>query len=70
MTFTQRHYQAVADVINDAMENMDQPDTRAQFLNGKTAGIEEVANSMADMFAKDNERFKRHLFMKACGLDA
>lgn len=68
MAFTQRHYQAVADVINDAMNNMDQPDTREVFLNGKTAGIEEVANSLADMFGKDNERFKRDLFMKACGL--
>lgn len=68
MTFQMRHYQAVADVIADAMENMDQPDTREVFLNGKTAGIEEVANSLADMFAHDNERFKRDVFMSACGL--
>lgn len=66
--FTTRHYQAVADVIADAMNNMDQPDKREVFLNGKTAGIEEVANTLADMFAHDNERFSRSTFMAACDL--
>lgn len=69
MTFSRNHYQSVADVINNAMENMDQPDTREVFLAGKVAGIEEVATTMADMFAHDNERFNRSLFIKACGLD-
>lgn len=66
--FTTRHYQAVADVISDAMENMEQTDTREVFLNGKTAGIEEVATTLADMFAHDNERFSRSTFLAACSL--
>lgn len=69
MTFTRNHYQSVADVINNAMENMDQPQvTNYSYLVGKVAGIEEIATTMADMFAKDNERFNRTLFIEACGL--
>lgn len=66
--FSTRHYQAVADIIHDAVNNMEQPDTREVFLNGKNAGIEEIANNLADMFAHDNERFNRATFMAACDL--
>jgi hypothetical protein len=66
--FSTRHYQAVADVINDAVNNMEQPDTREVFLNGKNAGIEEIAHTLADMFAHDNERFSRTTFLAACDL--
>ena len=69
MKFTQRHYQVVADVINDAMNNMGTSNTDSKFLGGKVAGIEEVANSLADTFQKDNPRFRRDLFMKACDLE-
>jgi len=70
MAFTQRHFQAVADVINDAMNNVDQPMGKdVIYFAGKVAGIEEVANDFARMFERDNPRFRRDLFMKACGLE-
>lgn len=65
---TKSDFQAIADVFNDAMENMNQPITNDMFLSGKTAGIEELAEGMADMLARQNFRFDRKLFLDACGL--
>lgn len=59
--FTQRHFEAIAKVIAKELE---------WFQNhSERRAITIVARSLADEFARDNERFDRQKFYAACGLN-
>ena len=55
--FAKRHYEAIALAMQAAHVICD-PAKRNQW--------ESVRNELADMFARDNEQFKRDRFMYAC----
>ena len=61
-SMTRKHYQATADVIRGQLTHHPRPN-----WNGAVATI---ARRMADLFANDNDRFRRDLFYAACGLNA
>ena len=50
--FTKQHFEALADLIKNT-------DAKTKF---------ELAQDLAEMFQKDNEKFKAQKFFKACGL--
>lgn len=58
MANTQKDYIATAAILAD--RSLKLGDSKLAALAGR----------FADMYAKDNPRFKRDLFMKACGVDA
>lgn len=66
---TKKQFQAVADLFNDAMEDMtDYSHMDTGYIVGRAAGIEAMAQDMADYFQKENPRFDREKFLDACGM--
>lgn len=66
---TKSDFQSIADVLNDAIEDMNPvPSNSPEFRGGQAYMLASVARSMADMLAKQNPRFNREQFLAACGL--
>lgn len=64
---TKKDFRAVAEIIkNDSPAN----DKNAKYDNGIRSANLWIARELADYFAKQNPRFGRKRFMKACGLQA
>lgn len=58
--FTRRHYEAIAKRISRV---------RRETPTAKERGaVDTVARALADGFSRDNERFSRVRFLRACGL--
>jgi len=53
---SRKHYQAVGEILSHFPEG------------SPTASMSKMAESFADMFARDNPRFDRARFYEACGL--
>lgn len=60
--FTQRHFEAIAEVINAELNT-------EQSQVGKRA-VRNTAIRLAGLFRQHNERFNREKFYAACGLNA
>jgi hypothetical protein len=60
--FTRRHYQQVAEALNEDRERFD-VDGAVRF------GIESAAKALCDVFAADNPRFDRDRFLAAVGVE-
>ena len=59
--FQRRHYQVIADVLAFRLSVLDASlFTHAEFVK--------MADTLADAFAADNDRFDRAKFLTACGL--
>jgi hypothetical protein len=56
--FSQRHYVAVAELLNYRLKSAESYDAEIT--------AHQLCKDFADMFASDNERFKRERFMRAC----
>jgi hypothetical protein len=63
MSTSKKHYIAVAAIIKKHYI----PAPAAGFDEGYAAGVAQVAEELADLFAEDNPRFDRAEFFKACG---
>lgn len=62
---TKKDYIAIAAVIRDgALINLET--LRDVEVNGQTR--RQIAGTMANMLARDNDRFDREHFLKACGV--
>jgi len=70
MAMTRKHYQAFADMINGAREDIqcDLP-VLDDFNGGKHYTLGWLASQIAYMFEDDNPRFDRAKFMAACGIE-
>ena len=55
--FCRRHYQAIAQAMQDARMHL-----RSDAINQQEC----IINTLADMFASDNPEFKRDRFVRAC----
>jgi hypothetical protein len=65
--FSKRHYQAIAQVMQDSRIEQEQfglHDSKQQ--SAVNDAMEVVCDELADMFFDDNPLFKRDLFMQAC----
>lgn len=59
--FTKRYYKAIAKIVKNTIYNKgwSEYDKRER----------KFVSNLADYFAKDNPRFDRNKFLKACGLE-
>jgi hypothetical protein len=55
--FCKRHYEAIAQAMQDAQLN--QPEEAKR-------GVARAVGTLADLFARDNDLFKRDRFERAC----
>ncbi len=55
--FAKRHYQAVAQAMQDAQCNLSEEAKR---------GIDRAIDTLAGLFGRDNAKFKRDCFERAC----
>lgn len=61
--FTKRHYEQIAETIRQTKSGR----TGDALVVNAVNGVREViARDLADLFAEDNPRFNRDLFLKAC----
>ena len=63
--FQQRHYEAVAKVIAGRVS---QAHDLVHVSPWRMTTMKEICRDFALKFRGDNPNFKRHVFMKACGL--
>lgn len=59
--FARRHYEAIADILG---EHIRVANNVGDFAT--VSACEEIADDMASLFARDNDRFNRDRFYKAC----
>jgi hypothetical protein len=70
MTMSKQTYEATANVINDMMESMNIPsEGSVKFTQGAVWAVQSIAEDLARVFERDNFRFDKDKFMKACGLE-
>jgi len=65
MAFTKRHYEVIAELINDTFADVEEA------TDGNKAALDalrELAQRMATVFANDNRMFDKHRFLRACGV--
>ena len=62
---SKKHYEAVAAIIKAAF---DCEISRKECRIAHRAVVMLIASKLASLFYKDNSRFDRHRFLKACGL--
>lgn len=66
---TKKHFEAIAALFSEAMEDMtDYSHKDTGYIIGRAAGIEAMAEEMADYFALINPNFNRDKFLDACGM--
>lgn len=66
---TKKDYIKVAEAFNNLFDsNIMDISTDSNFIAGMARGIVDSAEAMADVFAADNPRFNRNLFLTACGM--
>lgn len=53
---TKRHLEAIAEIIS-----------QNRFEGSRKEACRSIAEDMADMFAEENPRFDREMFLTACG---
>jgi hypothetical protein len=58
--FCKRHYEAIAQVMQEAMRNAERSNATAAQV------VDYVTCRLADLFANDNGSFKRDRFVRAC----
>lgn len=74
--FTRQHYKAIADSIASVTLMAAEPnggtvgtyEQREALRSGADIARNQIAKDLADYFTKDNPRFNRQKFLKACGL--
>lgn len=67
MSLSRKNYEAVAAIVAGTLPA--RPHASSSFyVRGYAAGVEDLAEKLADYFASDNERFDRDRFLKACGV--
>ena len=66
--FTRQHYEAIAEIIKRNTTRIRIEDV-AQVGNGLPCLHSHTVGDMVDYFAKDNPRFDRQKFLKACGIE-
>lgn len=64
--FTRKHYAAMADLVSSRVKQMSVERHPCQSYAQRS--IAQMAQEMADYFAKDNPKFNRAKFLEACGL--
>ncbi len=65
MTMQRRHYEFIAAVLKEAMENYDHPNG----VGGKQT-TKEISSRMARHLADTNPSFDRARFLRACGVQS
>jgi hypothetical protein len=70
---TKKHFEAIARIIKANMDHAKTWDDAAAGFDegygvGFGMGAQTVADDLADYFAKENPRFDRDRFLKACGV--
>lgn len=70
---TKKHFEAIAALFSEAMEKAmedmtDYSHKDTGYIIGRAAGIEAMAEEMADYFALINPNFNRDKFLDACGM--
>lgn len=63
---TRKNYEAIARTIRDEFE-ASLPESDPAFIRGGAYVLEETAKSLADYMQRDNPRFNKNRFLKACG---
>lgn len=62
-TFQKRHYEAIAEAMQQALMRSNQGDVVRQ-------GVYDAIEALEDLFAADNGQFKRDRFARACEIGA
>ena len=57
---TKKHFQALAKAVKDRVDNISN--------ESKAASLVYLANDIADVCKRENDRFDRAKFLEACGL--
>jgi len=67
---TKKDYEAFATIIKDNLRSYGYH--QDEYEDGRTQGyndaLEDIAHNMCTIFAADNERFDKKIFLKACGI--
>lgn len=63
-TFSQKHYEALAAALAEDIET-----SLAFFETTSAAAVARFGESLADVFAADNERFDRERFLRAAHVE-
>lgn len=64
---TQQNYRTFAAMIKSELDEINNHDGLTWLARHQQTIV--IAHRMANIFAADNERFKRDVFLKACGLE-
>ncbi len=70
MTMTRKHFQLVADAINEHVKVLQSAKSQGNTdANMCIAAIHVVAENLCSKFRDENHNFDKARFMKACGLE-
>lgn len=64
---SRKDYNAVADLLYKLRDNIPYFEN-GEFEHGYDQAVVDMANEIAEIFARDNERFETQRFLRACGV--